>query len=185
MTPAFRLRPLTELMRINGVPVYAHWSLVLVWAVILLLALRRPSQMLAVWTGYSLLILLHECGHMIAAQAKGCRVTSIELYPILGFTRFELPWSRYDHAVIAWGGVAAQAVVAVPLIAYAEIFGFPRSALASVAVGILGYYSVLLAMFNLIPVRPLDGATAWYLFPELLKRLRKPPVKRKVGWRGW
>jgi hypothetical protein len=36
-----------------------------------------------------------------------------ELYPIHGCVRFRQPWSRYDDALIAWGGVAAQAVVAV------------------------------------------------------------------------
>lgn len=172
-------------MQIKGVRVYAHWSLVLVWGLILLAALVRPGEGLPVFAAYSLLILLHECGHMVAAQRKGCLVTSIELYPIHGLTRYQLPRSRYDHTVIAWGGVVAQAVVAAPLIAWAEIFGHTHLPVVDMAIDILGYYSVLLAVFNLIPVAPLDGATAWYFFPEFLKRLRKPTVRRKAGWRGW
>jgi Zn-dependent protease len=185
MTQAFRFSSVTEIMRINRVPVYAHWSLVLVWAVILLAAFVKPGEALTAWTAYSLLILLHECGHMLVAQSRGCRVTAIDLYPIHGITHFELPWSRYDHALIAWGGVAAQVVVAVPLIAGVEAFGYTPWKTANLAINILGYYSVLLAVFNLLPMRPLDGATAWHLFPELVKRVRKPTVKRKVGWRGW
>ncbi len=51
------------------------------------------------------LMLLHESGHMLAAHNKGCQVLGIELYPIFGLCRFEAPWSRFDHCVIAWGGV--------------------------------------------------------------------------------
>jgi hypothetical protein len=36
-----------------------------------------------------------------------------------------------------------------------------------VAIGILGYYSLIVAAFNLIAVPPLDDAKAWYLVPEL------------------
>ena len=185
MASTITFKRFVEIMRIQGVPVYANWSLVVVWGLILLAAFLRAVDWLAAFAAYSLLLLLHECGHMVAARRKGCRVTSIELYPIHGFTRFEQPWSRYDHSVIAWGGVLAQAVVAAPLVAGAEIFGRTRWPFADMVIDILGYYSVLLAMFNLLPVPPLDGATAWYFFPEFLKRLRKPAVKRRVSWRGW
>lgn len=134
---------------------------------------------LAAWTAYFSVILIHECAHMLAAQWKGCEVTAIELYPIHGFVRFREPWSRYDDAVIAWGGVAAQAVVALPLVAWVAIFGFTRSDAVNVAIGILGYYSLVVAVFNLIPAPPLDGAKAWYLIPELIKRARSRQTKPK------
>jgi membrane-associated protease RseP (regulator of RpoE activity) len=53
--------------------------------------------------------------------------------------------------------------------------------------GILGYYSILIAAINLVPVPPLDGARAWYLIPELINKVKKKPSvpARKVGWRGW
>jgi hypothetical protein len=52
-----------------------------------------------------------------------------------------------------------------------------------VTIGILGYYSLLVAAFNLIPLRFLDGATAWNLVPELIKRNRNRRNKpqRVVG----
>jgi len=99
-----RLKKLTEIMEINGVQVYAHWTVLLVGTLILFGAPERPAETLAAWTAYFSVILIHECGHMLAAQWKGCEVTGIELYPIHGFVRFWEPWSRYDDAVIAWGG---------------------------------------------------------------------------------
>jgi Zn-dependent protease len=174
-------------MQIRGVRVYAHWSVLLIGTLILFGALERPAETLAAWTAYFSVILIHECGHMIAAHRKGYAVTAIELYPIHGCVCFQQPWSRYDDAVIAWGGVAAQAVVAVPLVTWVAIFGFTRSDAVNVAVGILGYYSLIVAVFNLIPLPPLDGAKAWYLIPELIKRARtsRTKPKRVVGWRGW
>jgi hypothetical protein len=57
--------------------------------------------------------------------------------------------SRYDDAVIAWGGVVTQAVVAVPLVTFVAIFGFTRSDPVNVAIGILGYYSLIVAGFTI------------------------------------
>ncbi len=182
-----KLRKLTEIMQINRVRVYAHWSVLVIGALILFGAIERPAETIAAWTACFGVILIHECGHMIVAQRKGYEVLSIELYPIHGFVRFQTPWSRYDDALIAWGGVVAQAIIAIPLVALVSIFGFTRYDVLNVAIGILGYYSLAVAIFNLIPVRPLDGAKAWYLVPELVKRARshRDKPKRVVGWRGW
>jgi Zn-dependent protease len=81
----------------------------------------------------------------------------------------------------------AQAVVAVPLFIGVAIFGFTRFDAVNVAIGILGYYSLFLALFNLIPAPRLDGSKACYLIPELIKRARtaRTKPKRVVGWRGW
>lgn len=182
-----KLRKLTEIMQVRGVRVYAHWSVLLIGTLVLFGALERPAETLAAWTAYFGVILIHECGHMVAAHRKGYAVLAIELYPIIGFTRFQEPWSRYDSAVIAWGGVVAQAVVAVPLVAWVGIFGFTRSDAVNVAIGILGYFSLIVAGFNLVPVPPLDGSRAWYLIPELIKRARtsRTKPKRVVSRRGW
>jgi Zn-dependent protease len=181
------MKKFTEVMEINGVPVYAHWSLLLIGALILIGAIERPAETIAAWASFFGVILIHECGHMVVAQRKGYHVLFIKLYPILGFVCFQEPWSRLDSALIAWGGVVAQAVVAVPLVVFVTIFGFTRYDAVNVAIGVLGYYSLFVAAFNLIPVPPLDGAKTWYLIPELIKRVRRKPTTpaRKVGWRGW
>ena len=182
-----KLKSLTEIMQIRGVRVYVHWSLLLVAALILFGAIERPAETLAAWISYFSAILIHECGHMLVAQWKGYQVTAIDLFPIHGRVHSTEPWSRYDDALIAWGGVLAQAVVAVPLLTWVAIFGFTRTDAANVAIGILGYYSLFVALFNLIPAPCFDGAKAWYLIPELIKRARTAQTKpeRVVGRRGW
>jgi hypothetical protein len=97
-------------------------------------------------------------------------VFSIELYPIYGITRFETPWSRFDHCVIAWGGVLAQAIVALPLVAWVAVFGYTRFEPANVVLALLGFFSLGVAAFNLLFFAPLDGIPAWGLIPALIER---------------
>jgi len=101
---------------------------------------------------------------------------SIELYPIFGVTRFGTPWSQMDHCVIAWAGVLAQAVVAVPLLAVA-LFGYTRFNAVNMLFAILGFFSAAVALFNLLPIRPLDGSVAWKIFPEFWARRRARPAR--------
>lgn len=183
----YRRYRFTEVVEISGVPVFVHWSLLAIGAAILLTAIGNPGYSLTLFVSYYFLILLHECGHMLAARARGSFVHRIELFPILGRVYFDQPYSRLDAAIIAWGGVLAQAAVAAPLLLYHQFFGFSRSTVFNTLVAVLGFYSLLLAIFNLLPVRPLDGSTAWYLFPELFRLLRKRRSgrSRPAPWRSW
>jgi uncharacterized membrane protein YphA (DoxX/SURF4 family) len=75
-----KLRKLTEIMEISGVRVYAHWSVLLIGTLILFGALERPAETVAAWTFYFGVILIHECGHMIAAHRKGYEVLKKTAY---------------------------------------------------------------------------------------------------------
>jgi Zn-dependent protease len=48
---------------------------------------------------------------------------------------------------------------------------------------ILGYFSLCVAAFNLLPVPRLDGAIAWGIIPALIERARMGRRKRPVEWR--
>lgn len=162
---------LTEVMRIRGVGVYFHWTVLLIAVIILLNVIRHPLVSLLGLTAYLSVLLIHESGHMIAARHLRCEVFSIEIYPIFGFCRFESPWSRFDHCVIAWGGVLAQAVVAAPIVVYVSVFGYTRFQPINTILGLLGFFSLGVAAFNLLPIPRLDGSVAWGLIPETIKRL--------------
>ncbi len=171
-------------MQIRGVKVFVHWSVLLIGAIILLGAVEDAPLAFTVLGAYYGVILLHECGHMVAAQRKGCAVWSIELYPVWGITCFSQPYSRYDQCIIAWGGVVAQALVAVPLLVWVELFGYTRFQAVNAILAIFGFLSLSSIVFNLLPIRPLDGAIAWGLLPALFKRSTTHPAKREPGWRS-
>ncbi len=180
---------LHEVMRIRNVPVLVHWSVFVISALMLLYAVKRPLVTLVVLLCYWSVLLIHECGHMVLAQRKHCKVFVIELYPICGFCRLQQPWSRMDHCVIAWGGVLAQLLVGLPLVMWIAVFGDTRSEAVNTALTILGGYSVLVAMLNLLPIRPLDGSIAWGVVPEFVRRWRerrkKRKTKRTTDWRTY
>jgi Zn-dependent protease len=162
----------TRIGAIRGTDLYVHWTVFLVAAIILAGALQRPAFSLLGLTAYWGVLLLHEIGHLFAAQRFGCPVFSIELYPIWGVTRFGTPWSRLDHCIIAWAGVAAQAVIAIPVILWVLVFGYSRFEVVNMLFVILGFFSLGVAVLNLIPIPPLDGSTAWGIVPALLAQRR-------------
>src|ERR1700759_3108565 len=110
-----RFDRLTRIGRVRGVDVYIHWTVFLIAGIMIYLSFRKPWVTLAAGASWLTMLLVHECGHMIAAHRKHTHVYAIELYPIHGLCRFDLPYSKFDHCVIAWGGVLAQAAVALPL----------------------------------------------------------------------
>jgi Zn-dependent protease len=175
-----RFKRLTEVMRVRGVPVYIHWSVFLIAAFFILGSLRSPWMALIGGTCWMGVILLHESGHLIAAHRKKCLVYKIELYPLWGLTFYESAWSRVDKAVIAWGGVVAQAVVAIPCILWILTFGYTRFQPVNLVLAFCGFYSLLVAAFNLLPVVPLDGSKAWDLFPALYARAKERRDRKKV-----
>ena len=167
-----QVKKLTEIMRIQGTPVYVHWSVLVIVLLILAGVIRRPVESLLAMTAYLSVLLIHETGHLVAARRMHCFVDEIRLYPIFGITKFQAPWSKFDHCVIAWGGVIAQTVVAAPIIGFVSIFGYSRFEPINAIFAILGFFSLGVALFNLLPVRPLDGSIAWAIVPESFKRLR-------------
>ena len=162
----------TKIGQIRGVDTYVPWTVFVVAAVILAGVLRRPGLTILGLTAYWGVLVIHEIGHLIAAQRLGCPVFSIELYPIFGITRFGTPRSRVDHCLIAWAGVLAQAVIAIPLVAWVAAFGYTRFEALNMLFVILGFFSLGVAVFNLVPTPPFDGATAWGIFPALLAQRR-------------
>jgi len=176
-----RVDKLTEVMRIRGVPVYVHWSVWLIVLVILFNVIRHPLESALALAAYFGVLFIHESGHLIAAQKMHCDVISIRLYPIFGVTQFQTPWSRVDHCIIAWGGVLAQAAVAVPIIVIVSILGYSKFEPLNDVLAILGFFSVGVAIFNLFPIRPLDGSIAWSIIPEAFKRLRNRNGRRPAS----
>lgn len=111
------------------------------------------------------------------------RATDIYLTFIHGVCVYEQPGSVREAALVAWGGVLVQLAVAIPLIVLAQTTPlgaapvFPVA--VAVAVAILGYMSLYIALLNLAPARGLDGALTWKLVPILLRDLRNRFTSKK------
>jgi Zn-dependent protease len=175
---------LTRVAQVGGVDVWVHWSIFAIGILILGGAIRRPASTLMGMAAYLGLLIVHESGHLIMARRRGYQALSMALYPIFGLARFEIPDSRIDRALIAWGGVLAQSVVAVPLTLYVVLAGYTRFEALNAVLAILGGYSLLVAAFNLLPVPPLDGSKAWDLIPAWLEQRRIRKERRALTYRS-
>lgn len=134
--------------RILGFPVHAHWTLILMPALLALSGLG--SALLAV----AVSVLSHEAAHALAARAAGVRVKELLLTPFGGALRIEGLWGFRPGqvALVAMAGPAASLVVmaCAATLAYAGLVS-PRAAGEWVRV------NLMLAAFNLLPALPLDG----------------------------
>jgi Zn-dependent protease len=92
--------------------------------------------------GFVVLILIHETGHAVAMQREGIPASAPVFIPFVGafIAMRGRPRDAYVEAKVAIGG---------PLLG-------SLAAWATLAAG-LGHVGVLLNLFNLIPVSPLDG----------------------------
>jgi Zn-dependent protease len=163
---------ITHVAQVCGVDVYVHWSIFAFAVVFLAGTTRQLTSTLIGMAAYLALLILHESGHLFMARRRGYQAFSMALYPIFGLASFEAPDSRIDRALIAWGGVLAQAVVAVPLTLYIILAGYTPFEPINAALVILGGYSLLVAAFNLLPIRPLDGSRAWDIIPAWFEQRR-------------
>ncbi len=130
-------------------------------------------------TTFLLILIIHELGHQFVATRLGYRVVSVEIYPVHGVCRFDHPESKLDAARIAWGGVIGQMLLAVPLIVRLVLWGHSSSASLNAFLSIGGPTNFAVAILNLLPIRPLDGATAWSLLPMAWSAYRRKGRKRE------
>lgn len=98
-------------------------------------------------------VLFHELGHLLAVFLSGCRLTAfrVEISGLcLCYTGTTAPW---QDAVIAAAGPLAGAFYALVVRSLGDD--------GALSAGI----SLLLTLFNLLPIRPLDG---WHITSALL-----------------
>jgi Zn-dependent protease len=157
---------------IAGVPVRVHWSLLAGVIVVIGAAGDRVVVASAASVAYVGCLLLHEWGHVLFARWRRCHVEGIELYLVLGLTRFQAPRDPFDHYLIAWGGIFLQAAVGLPMLAWITLVGYTPFEVLNALMAFVSFLTVVMTVLNLLPFPPLDDALAWRLIPQLLERWR-------------
>jgi Zn-dependent protease len=161
-------RPHSDGLRILGIPVGFHWSLLLIVGLLaaeLAVGLFPGGGALAVAGGVLLAaalfasVLAHELGHSVVARHEGVEVDGITLWLLGGMARLR---SAPESA-----GAGFRIAVAGPLVSVGLAAGFGVAAFALDALMVpvavvdglawLAFVNGVLAVFNLIPAAPLDG----------------------------
>ncbi len=101
-------------------------------------------------------VVLHELGHALMARRYGIGTEDITLYLIGGVARLHrMPRSSGPEILIALAGPAVNlAIVAMLAVAIGlgDLVGLPTILLRTVM-----YLNMVLALFNLLPIFPMDG----------------------------
>ncbi len=125
-------------------------------------------------------VLVHELAHMAVARAFGLRVPSVTLHLLGGETLIAGSRGPLQEALTSVVGPLASA--AVGLIASFGV-GTVEDPTTAQVLWSLGWINLLIAVFNLLPAPPLDGAhvvaaTTWGLTG------RRSTGTRVSGWSG-
>jgi Zn-dependent protease len=165
--------------RILGARVYVHWSVLVVIALIGLVSFNSPIHAAVAIASYLAVIVIHEAGHAWVAHRLGYEVDAIHVAFLHGYCTHDMPYNETDHVMIAWGGVAAQLAVAIPILTVATIFDRQDFGYAAPAIAFLGYVNILIALVNLAPAAGLDGQIAWRAVPLLWRRATAGSRRRR------
>lgn len=160
-------------------PIKLHWSLLLGG---LLFCAAQPDPLLLL--GYAAVLLAHVAGHALAVAGTRLDVRGVMVHGLGGELLGEGDVSPVRRSMIALAGVLAQIALLCGALAAQEhlplelVDAFVRR-------------NGIMLLLNLIPMRPLDGAQAWRIFPRLRARarahklqgpivVREPPIPRQV-----
>jgi len=154
---------------VKGVPISVHWTVPAICIFILGVQIEHVLTSAAGLLAYLCMLAVHELGHQLVGQSRGYQVIRIEIYPLHGLCILDRPEAGIDAALVAVGGATAQFIVAVPFILYRMLFGYTGLEPANAFIAILGFFSPAIALFNLLPIPPLDGAKFWPVVPLLFR----------------
>ena len=152
-----------RLFRYAGIDVFLHWS----WFVVALYQIQRPSAYrspvwkVAEYLALFAIVTLHEFGHSLACRQVGGNAERIVLWPLGGVAYVDPP---QRPGATLWSIAAGPLVnvVLVPVLFGLMLIGgsaglAETSPDASAWLGMVFTINVVLLVFNLLPVYPLDG----------------------------
>src|ERR1700736_137052 len=135
----------------------------------------------AIWgwkfgVGFVLLLLVHECGHLIVAKKFGLKVGAPVFIPFMGafIALKEAPKNAWIEACVGIGGPMLGSLGALLCNSIGEIFNAP----VFLALAWFGYF---LNLFNLTPVGMLDGGR----IVSAMSRWLWIPGFAVLVWFGW
>jgi stage IV sporulation protein FB len=163
-----------QIAKLKGAPVRIHWSVVI--GAVMFTGFRLAP---AAWLGFVLLVLVHELGHAALVLLYRLDVVSVDVHGFGGVCRWQGVSTRWERAVIAWGGVLAQLAILALTYGLVLATGAPTSSFATELVYVFTATNLWLLLINLIPVAPLDGVDAWTIV-----RAWKERRGRAIAWPG-
>ena len=160
-------------LKVFGAPVYLHISAVVVLVLLGLATLNDPAFGVVAVISYFAIILIHEAGHAFDAHKLGLEVLNIQVGWIHGACEYEAARNELGSILVAWGGVAAQLLVAIPVLVVGALYPLEDHGIFGPVLIFLGYVNLLIALINLAPSTLLDGGEAWRIVPYWFRNRKR------------
>jgi len=153
---------------IAGIPIYIHWSILPMLGFLMITNVDSKIPLLPLITYPAILIIitLHELGHCFAARALGSSVKKITLTALGGLAEIGVMPITWKEAIITIAGPAVNVVIAIVGLPFIRNAGPVSSELftkftPSNTIYILWIMNLVILIFNLLPVYPMDGGRLW------------------------
>lgn len=105
-----------------------------------------------------IIIIVHELGHATAAKLMGARIYGIQLTWLGGLCKINSSGlTARQIAIFASGGIIAQCLLALTSLPFLWVSTLTYNTFLGTYILFTIKINLLLALFNLIPIKPLDG----------------------------
>lgn len=175
-----------KLGKFAGIPINVHWSFWLLPLLVLMSASPAGGDVvfrLAILFLIFGCVILHELGHALMARVFKVRTYDITLYPIGGIARLEhMPRGSLAETAIALAGPAVNVVIAAGLFVLQATVGALLGNFSGLLLQTLIYANVVLVLFNLLPVFPMDGGRVLRaLLSAMLPYVQATKIAARIG----
>ena len=157
-----------KLGRVAGIPIYVHWTFVILLAWIMLGYWVESHDVLKALEGGGFIltlfgcVVLHELGHALTVRRFGVTTSDITLLPIGGVARLQrIPERPVEELLVALAGPAVNVVIALALyvlgVRFAGGLAEPQHLVQARFWPKILEINLFLAAFNMLPAFPMDG----------------------------
>ncbi len=158
-----------KLCRVAGIPIFVHWTFVILLVSIVIGYWAKNNDILAGLEGGGFIlalfgcVVLHELGHALMARRFGVPTADITLLPIGGVARLQrIPERPREELLIALAGPAVNVVIVCLLYFVAGVdfpghFGDADHLVEARFWPKILEVNAFLALFNMLPAFPMDG----------------------------
>ncbi len=183
-----------NLFRVAGIPLAVHFTFFLLLAYVAQYGWSEGGWAGVGWNVGMLLVffacvVMHEFGHALTARRFGVQVRRILLMPIGGMAEFDsIPRQPGRELLITIAGPAVNFAIAA---AIALVVGLPEGwplgsydfpANAAGFLQVVMHWNLLMGLFNLVPVFPMDGGRIFRaMLATRLRYLRATFIAATVG----
>ena len=131
------------------------------------------TKQIEIYALLMILALIHECGHLVCGICLGLKLSSIKITPVGFQILFKNYIQDYNTKVRKGNEVCIKKIViafAGPLV---NIIAFFMPQNMAISKETLIYANLMLTMFNLLPIYPLDGGRILKEIVAIKKRKKK------------